>query len=185
MRIEVLDVLAVVALAMIVLLAYVLISPTVIEQQTSALRLAAEPGTSAVFELNITVNGGYRDIALAIQDVHFSAPSNWSYSISEYALYASTSGGASANISISIPHNATLGSNSTLSFVLVSKSNPSLFQRSITLSAIASSYPFVEESGELLAVSVNGLSFVPWYAVVGPIAAIILMVGVSVALSKR
>jgi|GEM_PF-6667102 len=185
MKIELLDILAVFVLVAIILLAYVLLSPTAIEQQVSALKIATEAGTDAVFYLNLSASGGYRAISLVIGDVHFSAPANWTYNIRNLVLTVTSSQNATDVLTVHVPSGAPVGSNATLSFLLYARSNPSVFTRSFSFTVISSTTPFVAEGGELLTVSVSGLNFVPWYAVIGPVALITLMVGLAVASVKR
>ena len=86
----------------------------------------------------------------------------------------------SNEITIAIPQNATLGNNATLSFLLYSEGNPSAFSNTFTLTVTASTSSFVLLTGEILTATVSGVNFVPWFAVVGPIALVTAMVGVGI-----
>ncbi|MEM3851987.1 MAG: hypothetical protein QXP70_03205 [Methanomassiliicoccales archaeon] len=185
MKIELLDLLAAVVLASIVLLAYVLLSPTALQQQESALHVLEAQGGNATFLLNVSAVGGYRQFALELGDIHFIAPAGWNYHILSPHFVLSSSGNFTDMITISVPSNASVGNNATLSMLLYASGNPSVFSRNVQFVVTASTSSLVEESGELLTVSVTGLSFVPWYAVVGPLSLITVMVAVALGLSKH
>ncbi len=180
LKVELLDILSVVVLVSVVLLGYVLISPTAIQQDMSAMGLMQKPGQDAHFYLNVSAQGGFREISLDIGNVHFSSPAGWSYTISSPSFTVVSSRNFTNEIVISIPPNATAGSNATLNFQLYSKGTPSAFSNSYTLTVTASTSQFVQQSGEVLTATVSGLNFVPWFAVVGPIALVTTMVGVGI-----
>ncbi len=83
LKVELLDILSVIVLVSIVLLGYVLISPTAIQQDVNAMGLMQKTGQSAHFYLNISAQGGFREIQLNIGDIRFSGPPGWSYVISQ------------------------------------------------------------------------------------------------------
>lgn len=178
-KVELLDILAVVVLVSIVLLGYVLISPTSIQQEVSAMGLTQKSGQTATFYLNVSATGGYRQLNLEVGNVHFNSPSGWSYHISSPSFAVESARNFSDTITIAIPQGASAGSSATLAFLLYARGNPSAFSTSFNLTAIASTSSFVQQSGEILTASVTGLNFVPWFAVVGPIALVTAMVGVG------
>lgn len=185
LKVELLDILSVVVLVSIVLLGYVLISPTSIEQDMSAMGLMQKSGQNAVFYLNVSAQGGFRELALEIGNVQFSAPSGWSYSIAHPSFTVLSSRNFTDVISISIPPTAQTGSNATLGFLLYSSGNPSAFSTNFMLTVTASTSAFVQQSGEILTSTVSGLNFVPWFAVVGPIALVTTMVGVGILVMRN
>jgi uncharacterized membrane protein len=180
LKVELLDILSVIVLVSIVLLGYVLISPTAIQQDVSAMGLMQKSGQSAHFYLNISAQGGFREIQLNIGDIHFNGPTGWSYVISQPSFTVESSHNFSNEITIAIPQNASVGDNATLSFLLYSKGNPSAFSNTYTLTVTASTSSFVQQTGEILTATVSGVNFVPWFAVVGPIALVTAMVGVGI-----
>lgn len=184
-KVELLDILSVVVLVSIVLLGYVLISPTSIQQDVSALGLMQKTGGDAHFFLNVSAQGGFREVNLEIGNIHFNAPAGWTYAISHPSFTVESSRNYSDSIVVSVPQNAAVGSNATLGFMLYSKGNPSAFSTSFVLTVTASTSAFVQQSGEILTTTVSGLNFVPWFAVVGPIALVTAMVGVGIMVIRN
>ncbi len=180
LKFELLDILSVIVLVSIVLLAYVLISPTSIQQDMSTLGLTQKVGSVAVFYLNVSATGGFREITLAVGNIHFSAPPGWSYQIASPSFTVESSHNFSNEIAVNVPQNASMGSSATLSFLIYAKGNPSAFSDNFVLNVTASTSSFVLQSGEILTSAISGLNFVPWFAVAGPIALVTTMVGVSI-----
>jgi len=183
-RVDFIDVLAVLALVMIILLGLVVITPTSITQNVSAYGILQSPGNSATYFLNFSASGGYRSMDLAVSDIHFNAPSNWSFSITSIYFVLQTGHNFSDIVNVYIPAGAMLGSNATLSFTLHAKGNSAAYSQSFVFRTVASTSYFVQKVGSVLVLGLQGFNFVPWYAVVGPLSSILAIVAAGVALSR-
>ncbi len=185
LKVELLDILAVVVLVSIVLLAYVLIAPTAIQQNLSASGLVQKTGGTATFYLNISALGGFREVSLNVGNVNFTAPAGWSYNISSPAFTVESSHNFSNTITVSVPASASPGSMANLTFLLYSRGNPSSFSTLYHLSVTASTSSFVLGNSEIITSSVTGINFVPWFAVIGPIALVTAMMGVGILVMRN
>lgn len=181
-RIEVLDIVAVVVLVCLVFVGYLFLTPTSITQSTSATSLVQTSGTPATYYINFSARDGYRAIPLSIADINFTGPGGWTYSIEHTAFTLYSGSSFSDVIDVYVPANATPGSNSTLSFSLLSPSAPGGYAQSFSFRTIAASKPFVQSTGEVITVDTQGLDFVPWYAVIGPFALVAASVGTGIVL---
>lgn len=187
MKVEMLDVLAIVILISVGVLGYVLLSPTSVQQETNALSITSGAGGEAHFYLNITLHGGIREIPFRIDVVGFNAPGGWSYSIAERAFTVSSPDNFSDAIAISIPQAASQGSNGSLAFVLKASGGygGTAISTAYLLSATASPSSFILKTGELLTTNLTGPGFVPWFAVVGPAALVTGTVGTWMTVRRR
>jgi signal transduction histidine kinase len=182
-KIEVLDIIAVVVLVCLILVGYLFLTPTVVRQNVSATSLVQTPGSSAVYFLNLSASGGYRELSLSIGQIKFQHPPGWSYSVTHASFTLAAGGNYSDAITIHIAPNATVDSNATLTFLLYSARSPGTFSQSFTLKATAASSQYIQASGEVLTVSVQGLSFIPWYGVIGPLSVVVVSVGIGTVVS--
>ncbi len=171
--------LAAVVLICIILTGYVFLTPTAVRQDVSATGLVQKPGSSVTYYLNISAAGGYREITLNIGHILFHHPSGWSYSMAHSSFTIQSGGNYSDAITVSIPSNASVGDSSTLTFIIYSARNPGSFSQSFTFNTSAASSPFTQANGESLTVSVQGLNFIPWFGVIGPLSAVVACVGVG------
>ena len=178
MKVELLDVLSAVILVGVGVLGYVLLSPTSVQQEVSAMSITSNVGGEAHFYINITLRGGVRDIPFSIDVVNFTAARGWTFSIAARAFTVSSPGNFSDAVAISIPQAAPTGSNGSLSLILkVSNGyDGTAISTAYVLSATASTGSFILKTGELLTTNLTGPGFVPWFAVVGPAA---LMTGTA------
>ncbi len=184
-KIEVLDVLAAIVLICLILIGYLFLTPTTVQQNVSATSLVQKPGLSATYLLNISAAGGYRSMTLNIGQIRFQYPSGWSYSFAHSSFTLQTGGNYTEAVTVYIPPNATVGENATLTFLLYSARNPGSFSQSFTFKTISAASPFTQASGETLTVSVQGLNFIPWFGVIGPLSVIVTCVGLGTAVAYQ
>ena len=178
-RIEALDIIAVVVLVCIILVGYLFLTPTTVQQNVSATSLVQKPGLSVTYFLNISTAGGYREVSLNIGHIQFQHPPGWSYSLAHSSFTIQSGGNYSDAITVNIPPNATVGENATLTFLLYSAKNPGSFSQLFSFKTISASTQFTQANGESLTVSVQGLNFIPWFGVIGPLSVVVACTGLG------
>ena len=176
-KIEILDIIAVIVLVSLIFVAFLFLTPTSITQSTNATSLVQADGSFATYYINLTTANGYRTIPLSVSNLRFTGAPGWNYSISHsrFVLYSGSS--YSEEITVFVPPNAAIGSNTTLSLTLSSYSSPGAYSQTLSFTTIAASKPFVQSAGQITTVDVLGLNLIPWYAIIGPFAVVVVSVG--------
>jgi hypothetical protein len=182
-KIEILDIIALIVLISLIFVAFLFLTPTSITQSTNATSLVQTTGSFATYYVNLTAANGYRAIPLSVSDIRFTGGDGWNYTISHsrFVLYSGSS--YSEKITVFVPPNASIGSNTTLSLTLSSYTSPGAYSQSMSFRTIAASKPFVQSAGQITTVDVLGLNLIPWYAVIGPLAVVVVSVGSGIIVS--